>query len=302
VRLGLSLQVSPLQLSAAVREDAGLSERVATAVATEGQLRRARGERGYRSLAGAPRVCPSLGRGSGLRWLGHPETLQVRDLHVRVCRGLTCGNECDSGPAGWWLLPAARTVRTPGYGGRWPTPWQGVLWDLGRGADAPRNDGVADAPQHRVASLTTLEQARGGVCRRAATTEGRASRLLGTTVTLLAAAVALAGLQLRASETEHRLWLRLVLVAAALPAAGAAVLLAVGAPRAVDADLRVGFYGSNGAARLAEGGLRGVLALTVTDAALSAWTARKKATSLVQAQACSPAGSSSPSSASSWAG
>ncbi len=44
MRLGLSLQVSPLQLSAAVREDAGLSERVATAVATNGRSRRAQSE------------------------------------------------------------------------------------------------------------------------------------------------------------------------------------------------------------------------------------------------------------------
>jgi hypothetical protein len=62
VRLGLSLQVSPLQLSAAVREDAGLSDRVATAVATRGRSRRARSERRYRPLAGTQRVCPSSGK------------------------------------------------------------------------------------------------------------------------------------------------------------------------------------------------------------------------------------------------
>lgn len=183
-----------------------------------------------------------------------------------------------------------------GNDGRWPTAKQGVLWDLLPAKTAPRNDGVepptwsqpwwvAAAANGDLADLLAAERLSVADAQTAAaTTEGKASRLLGTTVTLLTASVALTALQLRASTHTHGV-ARAVLVAAALPAATACVLLVLSAVRALDADLRVGVYGTISAQVQFEHGRRGELEKATVGASLSQWTARHKATALMDARA-----------------
>jgi hypothetical protein len=184
----------------------------------------------------------------------------------------------------------------PGDGGRWPTTKQGLLWDLLPGHAAPQADGVI-APTHSapdwvttadeadLPDLLALERRRADAASAsAATTEGKASRLLGTTVTLLAASVALTALQLRTSAHSHGC-LRWVLAVAAIPGAAACALLLLSAVRSLDADTRVGIYGNvNGRVR-AEHGLRGELERTLLGTAKAEWTAGKKASALMDARA-----------------
>lgn len=169
--------------------------------------------------------------------------------------------------------------------------------DLTPSAAAPANDGVvarewstpdytSQASDDELSALIQEERARADDAAAAVTTtEGKAARLLATTITLLTASVTLAALQLRASADEQRLWLRVLLVIAAVPASLAAVLLAVSALRAVDADLRVGVYGLRSAARLAVEGDRGVLRATADAAELALWTSTHKALTLMAARA-----------------
>ena len=183
-----------------------------------------------------------------------------------------------------------------GDAGRWPTALQGVVWDLLPDRAAPHRDGVenptwsppswvATAPDSDIPELLALERERDRAAQAsAAVTEAKASRLLGTTVTLLAASVALTALQLRASGHAHG-WTRTALVAAALPAAAAVVLLFLSAVRALDADLRVGVYGTVGAQTRVDRGPRGELGAASLGASTSHWTAEHKATALMGARA-----------------
>lgn len=91
-------------------------------------------------------------------------------------------------------------------------------------------------------------------------------------------------LQLRASTHAHGAG-RVGLAAAAVPSATACVLLILSALRALDADLRVGAYGTTNAQTRHDHGPRGVLEQATLGASLTEWTAQHKATALMDARA-----------------
>ena len=196
-----------------------------------------------------------------------------------------------------WLRRLGADPAPPeGYGGRWPTTSQGLLWDLLPKQAAPPSDGViapthappawpAAATESDLDGLLALERQRAeAAAAAAATVEGKASRLLATTVTLLTASVALTALQLQAAANAHGL-VRLLLIAPALPGAVACLLAVLSAVRSLDADLRVGVYGTISGQLRAEGGMRAELESATLGATTAEWTARNKASALMDARA-----------------
>lgn len=193
-------------------------------------------------------------------------------------------------------LLGADPAEPTGDEGRWPTSRQALLWDLVPEGVAPSSDGVvsptwsvpdwvASVNDADVDDLIATERRRAdGAQSAASTTEGKAARLLGTTVTLLTASVALTALQLRSAAHAHD-ELRILLVVASLPGALACLMLFLSALRSLDADTRVGVYGVVTASVRASGGKRAELERTTLAASRSEWTSRHKASALMDARA-----------------
>lgn len=185
-------------------------------------------------------------------------------------------------------MPASRQSR-------WPTTWQGFLWDLTPDAIAPNRDGVvapttdeptwiAQVPEDRLDEFLAAERIRNQDAQAAvATTEGKASRLLTPIVALLTGTVALVAFELHAAASRDGAGKTLPLVGGLLGAV-AALLLIVAAVRAVDADTRVGIYCAASSEDLIAG-KRDALRAEANGTALARWTSNRKATRVMHARA-----------------
>lgn len=195
------------------------------------------------------------------------------------------------------VLKVARADPTlpAGSQSRWPTTWQGFLWDLMPDAVAPNRDGVvapateepawiAQVPEDRLDEFLAAERVRNQDAQAAvATTEGKASRLLTPIVALLTGTVALVAFELHAAASRDGAGKTLPLIGGLLGAV-AALLLMVAAIRAIDADTRVGIY------RAAEpedllAGKRDALRAEANGTALARWASSRKATRVMYARA-----------------
>jgi hypothetical protein len=179
--------------------------------------------------------------------------------------------------------------------GRWPSTWQGFLWDLTPGAVAPRTDGVVapaseeadwivQVPDDRLGEFFAAEQIRNQDAQAAvATTEAKASRLLTPIVALLTGTVALVALELHEAASRAAAAKTLPLIGGAL-GSFAALLLVVAAVRAIDADTRVGIYRAAGPGDLLAG-KREALRAEAYGTELARWSSRSKATRVMYARA-----------------
>jgi hypothetical protein len=214
---------------------------------------------------------------------------QTREsLRIRLWRRTLVRLGADPAP------PDAATV------GRWPSTWQGFLWDLAPDELAPGRDGVT-APAiepaewtksldqvnaEEVGELLDLERRRHEAARATASVaEGKASRLLTPAVALLTGAVAFVGLQLNSAAAAKTLPGMLVLLVPALPGIVGVVYVVMSVLRALDADTRVGTY-TWVSARHRAGQSTAALVIAENKAAARAeWTAQNKVTRLMYARA-----------------
>jgi len=185
--------------------------------------------------------------------------------------------------------------------GRWPTPWQGFLWDLAPAEVAPSRDGVvppahvpeswldqldANVEPDLAARVFAHERERHTGRRLAAdAAEAKASRLLTPVIALLTGTVALAGIQLNISSSAHTATGMTLLLLAMLPTVVAGGFLFVSAIRALDADIRVGMYLAPKPDHLIAGKLPDVVRQENLAMKRASWTAGQKTTSLMHARA-----------------
>jgi hypothetical protein len=180
---------------------------------------------------------------------------------------------------------------------RWPNGRQGFLWDLAPARIVPGRDGlvppdvtvpawIAAAPDADLDDLISIQRMRADSAHAAAaTTEGKASRLLTPTIVLLAGMVTLSTFELRASAKAGHILPRVLLAIGVVPAVVAVIYLLVCAVRALDTDTRVGLYGNVTGHRRASGGRRAHLEEQHRAAVLAEWTSKKKASRLMDARA-----------------
>jgi hypothetical protein len=184
--------------------------------------------------------------------------------------------------------------------GRWPSTWQGFLWDLAPDELAPGRDGVQPptitSPEwtksldavnsEEIHELLDLERRRHEAARTTASVaEGKASRLLTPAVALLTGATAFAAFQLNSAANAKTLSGMVILFLLAVPGIVGVVYVFVSILRALDADTRVGIYSSVGGAQRV-GKSAAVIVIAESRAASRAeWTAQNKLTRLMYARA-----------------
>jgi hypothetical protein len=199
----------------------------------------------------------------------------------------------------WWrrILRAARADPDGPVdeNGRWPSTWQGFVWDLSPAAVAPNRDGVvapasgdpewlAEVSDDQLEAFVSAERSRHQDAQAAVgIIEAKASRLLTPIVALLTGAVALVAFELHAAATRTGADKTLPLLGGVV-GAGGVVLLLVAAVRAIDADTRVGIYGGMGPEDLLAG-MRNTLRAEAHGTALAQWVAKNKATRVMFARA-----------------
>ncbi len=198
----------------------------------------------------------------------------------------------------WILGRLGADVTDPPVGTpRWPNGRQGFLWDLAPARIVPSRDGlvppetpvpswIAVATEADLDDLIEIQRQRAESAHTAAaTTEGKASRLLTPTIALLAGMVAISAYELRVSANAVHIGSRILLACAVLPALAAVVYLLLCAIRALDTDTRVGIYGNVTGYRRAAGGKRAHLEDQYKAAVLAEWTSKRKASRLMDARA-----------------
>ncbi len=200
---------------------------------------------------------------------------------------------------GFWLR-LLRVIRADpeaagSSSGRWPTTYQGFVWDLAPDSVAPARDGVAvprvseldwvgRVPEAELDTYLRAERQRREEAQAAVTTtEAKASRLLTPIVALLAGNVALVAFELKAVSTRAGSG-RIVPMIGGIVGAIAIALLMIAAIRGLDADLRVGVYESaDGPTELK--GKRAALRVEAQGTQLAQWVSGNKATRLMYARA-----------------
>lgn len=216
-------------------------------------------------------------------------------------------------PAWKWLLPRVGADPAPpeddpsatpvnpsqAAAGRWPSTKQSFWWDLGPNDLAPDADGVvaptftdtawvaraaAELSPGQLEKLLAAEHERNlGFQASAATSEGKASRLLTPIVALLTADATLVAFELNSATGRHRWWSLIPYVGAGLGAV-AALLLVVAALRALDADTRVGMYNAADPLQRAQPDAV-ALSQEVRGSALARWSSVNKSTRVMYARA-----------------
>ena len=253
--------------------------------------------------------------GSDFRVTGDPEVLN-HACQVTSALGLTMSVqdwlETDSGPVflesnaqgNWMFLNGARAIVAPALAqhiasrgqsdsGHWPPAWKRMLYDFLPKGLAPNYDG-ARAPRFSDPAWAREVAARPGavdVVRRAAdeassgavVAEGKASRLVQVSLSVLTIAFVVGGIQLPMAIEEHSLWWLMV-----LPVSCAVVCLTISAFQALQAD-RVGFYDCPSGESLAALGVADPVARIVAEEEIgrqyAQWTSDHKHTDLMQARA-----------------
>jgi hypothetical protein len=179
--------------------------------------------------------------------------------------------------------------------GRWPSTWATFLWDIAPAKAAPDSEGVigpewsppewvAAIAEDDLAGAVEEERARHRDTRDAVTAvEGKASRLLTPTVTLLTATAALVAFELNGLAGKHSAEQMTLTMVGSITGSVAALLLFAAIIRALDADTRVGTYRPGSTANRAHGPRR-VLAEEALGTAVAAWTLRHKLTRLMYAR------------------
>jgi hypothetical protein len=190
----------------------------------------------------------------------------------------------------------------PNHGdGRWPSSWQGFLWDLAPDEVAPSRDGVIPPKDHlqpwlvsiggratasQLETIIQLERERNEAARHAAeTAEAKASRLLTPVVALLTGAVAVVALQFNMASQAASAAGMIFLFASSIPAVAATGFLFVAATRALDADTRVGVYRRFVAHEVADTTPERQAQEEHLAANRAAWNSTQKATRLMHARA-----------------
>jgi hypothetical protein len=182
--------------------------------------------------------------------------------------------------------------------GRFPTVRQSIFWDLlpsrlGPDADGllapkpPNTDWIRELESDDLELMYSVAQAaRSARQDSIARAEGRASRLLTPTVTLLAACAALSAYQLNRSAQLAQP----TFAVTAVPAVLGIAFFMISALRSLDADVRVGFH-KNAELKESDGKLtrheflRECIRYEVVGEYWTRWTYGHKATSLMQARA-----------------
>ena len=253
--------------------------------------------------------------GSDFQAIRDPEVLN-HACQVTSALGLTVSVqdwlETDGGPVflesnaqgNWIFLNGARAIVAPALAqhlagrdqsdsGHWPPVWKRMLYDFLPKGLAPNYDG-AKAPRFSEPAWAREVAARPGavdVVRRAAdeassgaaVAEGKASRLVQVSLSVLTLAFVVGGIQLPMAIEEHSLWWLMV-----LPVSCAVVCLTISAFQALQVD-RVGFYDCPSGESLAALGVVDPVARIVAEEEIgrqqAQWTSDHKHTDLMQARA-----------------